>query len=100
MVPSQMPASKHYKELLAGPLEGLARFTSPDAQGPAELRLHSSRLLRLLLERIHQVRISRLTCSSQGSLGYMPGNHTVSTLDLTDAEQLTRIDYNCVLLTS
>ena len=50
-----MPASKQIEELLAGPLESLARFSSPGAQGSAELRLHSARVLRLLLDRAHQV---------------------------------------------
>lgn len=71
-----MPASKQYEELLAGPLESLARFSNPDVQGPAELRLHSAKLLLLLLDRLHQVLISGLTCKSQEACGDMPDNHT------------------------
>ena len=55
MVSSQMTASKQIEELLAGPLESLARFTIPGAQGSAELHLHSVKILRLLLDRAHQV---------------------------------------------
>lgn len=54
-----MPASKETEQLLAGPLESLARLSSPDAQGPAKLRLRSARLLRLLLDRAHQVLIPK-----------------------------------------
>ena len=52
MCSSQMPANKQFEQLLAGPLEDLA---CPAADGPAEAHLHSARLLRLLLDRIHQV---------------------------------------------
>ena len=52
---SQMPASDETEQLLAGPLESLARLSGPDAQGPAKFRLQSARLFRMLLDRDHQV---------------------------------------------
>lgn len=51
-----MSVDKQLEQLLAGPLEGLASFSS-STTAEGQPHLHSARLLRLLLDRLHQVHL-------------------------------------------